>query len=192
MTESTRERIVSAAVSLFAEQGYDATSVNQVVQRAQVAKGALYHHFTSKDDLLFEVYHDLIGRQLDGMKAIFAKGLSTAETLRELIVDLVTTTAASAPEAKVFAREGHRLGDENQKRLRSARREYHDAVTELIRTAQTSGEFSDVASAEMVTFTLFGVINELPVWYQPQGRKRPETIAAELSSFVLAGLEPKR
>src|SRR5439155_22310581 len=152
MTESTRQRIVSAAVSLFAEQGYDATSVNQVVQRAQVAKGALYHHFTSKDDLLFEVYHELIGRQLDGMKAILAKGLSPAETLWELIVDLVTTTAARASEAKVFAREGHRLGDENQKRLRSARREYHDAVTELIRAAQVSGEFSDVASAEMVTF----------------------------------------
>ena len=187
----TRERIVAAAVALFAEQGYDATSVNQVVQRAEVAKGAMYHHFAAKDDLLFEVYHELIARQLQSMKAIRAKGLGAADTLRALISDLVATTAARAPEAKVFAREGHRLGDENQKRVRNARREYHDSVTELIRSAQARGEFSTVASPEMVTFTVFGVINELPVWYQPNGRKRPAEIAAELSAFVLAALEPK-
>jgi AcrR family transcriptional regulator len=192
MTESsTRDRIVAAAVSLFAEQGYDATSVNQVVHRAEVAKGALYHHFTSKDDLLFEVYHELIGSQLEGMKAILDKGLSPTQTLRELIVDLVTTTAARAQEAKVFAREGHRLGDENQKRLRSARREYHDAVTELIRAAQLTGEFSRVASPEIITFTVFGVINELPVWYQPTGRKRPSAIAEELCNLVLAAVAPR-
>jgi AcrR family transcriptional regulator len=193
MTESsTRERIVAAAVALFAEHGYDATSVNQVVQRAEVAKGALYHHFASKDDLLFEVYDKLIGRQLDGMRTILNKGLPPADTLRELINDLVTTTAAQASEAKVFFREGHRLGDENQKRVRSARREYHDAVTGLIRDAQAAGEFRLIASAEMVTFTVFGVINELPIWYQPDGPKRPQAIAEELSNLVLAALEPKR
>jgi AcrR family transcriptional regulator len=189
---TTRERIIAAAVALFAEQGYDATSVNQVVQRAEVAKGALYHHFTAKDDLLFEVYNELIARQLDNMKTIVAKGLGPADTMRELIFDLVTTTAARAAEAKVFAREGHRLGDENQKRVRSARREYHDSVAGLIRKAQATGEFSEVASPEMVTFTVFGVINELPVWYQPHGRKRPAAIADELSDFVLAALEPRK
>ena len=63
----TRQRIVAAAVALFAEQGFDATSVNQVVARAGVAKGALYHHFDSKDDLLYEVYRELVDRQLAGL-----------------------------------------------------------------------------------------------------------------------------
>jgi hypothetical protein len=40
----------------------------------------------------------------------------------------------------------------------------------------------------MVTFTIFGVINELPLWYRPQGRKRPAQIATELADFVLAAL----
>jgi AcrR family transcriptional regulator len=186
---STRQRIVASAVALFAEHGYDATSVNQIVRRAEVAKGALYHHFPSKDDLLYEVYRELVDRQLAGMKAILAKGANPADTLRELICDLVLTTAAQAQEAKVFAREGHRLGDENQSRLRQVRREIHDAVTELIRSAQRTGEFSRVASADVVTFTVFGVINELPVWYRPSGRKRPTTIADELSSLILAALQ---
>jgi AcrR family transcriptional regulator len=185
---STRERIVAAAVSLFAEQGFDATSVNEVVLRAGVAKGALYHHFASKDDLLYEVYGELVDRQLAGLREILGRGLPPADTLRELIADLVVSTAARVGEAKVFFRESHRLGDANQARVRAARRAIHDAVTELVRSAQAGGEFAAVASAEMVTFTVFGVINELPVWYRPDGPKQPAELAAELSSLILAAL----
>ncbi|MDQ2838460.1 MAG: TetR/AcrR family transcriptional regulator [Actinomycetota bacterium] len=186
----TRQRIVAAAVALFAEQGFDATSVNQVVARAGVAKGALYHHFESKDDLLYEVYRELVDRQLAGLNAILARRLSPTGTLRALIADMVETTAASAAEAKVFAREGHRLGDANQARVRAARRAIHDAFSALVRTGQASGEFGLAASPEMVTFTVFGVINELPVWYRPDGPKRPAQLAGELTELILAGLRP--
>lgn len=186
----TRQRIVAAAVALFAEQGFDATSVTEVVARAGVAKGALYHHFASKDDLLYEVYRELVERQLAGLREILGRSLAPADTLRELIADLVATTAARAGEAKVFQRESHRLGDANQARVRAARRGIHDAVTDLVRTAQATGEFAPVASPEMVTFTVFGVINELPVWYRADGPKQPAELAAELSQLILAALVP--
>lgn len=186
----TRSRIVAAAVALFAEQGFDATSVNEVVGRAGVAKGALYHHFGSKDDLLYEVYRELVDRQLAGLSEVLARQLGPAQTLREIVRDMVATTAARASEAKVFFREGHRLGDANQQRVRAARRQIHDAVTGLVRTAQLEGHFAPVASPEMVTFTIFGVINELPVWYSPAGPLTPEQIAADLSDLVLAALLP--
>lgn len=186
----TRERIVAAAVSLFAERGFDATSVNQVVARAGVAKGALYHHFESKDDLLYEVYRELVDRQLAGLIGILGRGLTPAGTLRALIADLVGTTATSAAEAKVFARESHRLGDANQARVREARRSIHDAFIELIRNGQATGDFGTVASPEMVTFTVFGVINELPVWYHPDGKKRPAELADELAALILTALAP--
>jgi AcrR family transcriptional regulator len=185
-----RQRIVAAAVALFAEQGYDATSVNQVVARAGVAKGALYHYFDSKDDLLYEVYRELVDRQLAGLQSILGRRLEPAATLRALIDDLVVTTAASAAEAKVFARESHRLGDANQARVRAARRGIHDAVIELVRTGQAAGDFAPIASPEMVSFTLFGVINSLPVWYRPDGPKQPRELADELASLILAALRP--
>lgn len=185
----TRTRIVAAAVALFAEQGFDATSVNQVVARAGVAKGALYHHFESKDDLLYEVYRELVDRQLAGLDGVLSQQLTPAAAVRAIIRDMVVTTAECAAEAKVFFREGHRLGDTNQLRVRAARRRIHDAVTDLVRSAQESGEFARPAGPEMVTFTIFGVINELPVWYSPDGPLTPDQIAAELSDLVLAALE---
>ncbi len=184
-----RERILAAAVDLFATQGYDATSVTQVVERAGLTKGGFYHHFASKDALLYEVYGDLITRQLERMDAILAQRMSPAQSLRALIVDLVESTANSAQQAMVFWRELHRLGDEHTAEYRAARRRYHDAVRKLVRTGQAAGEFSEVASADTIAFTIFGVINELPLWYRPSGRKKPTQIATEIADFVLAGLE---
>jgi AcrR family transcriptional regulator len=184
-----RTRVLDAAVDLFAEQGYDGTSVSQVISRAGVAKGGFYHHFASKEALLYEVYGDLIGRQLAGMDDILARRLSPAGTLRALISDLVETTAASARPALVFWREMHRLGDERTAEYRRARRRYHDTVRRLIRDAQAAGTFTAVASADTVTFTIFGYVNELPLWYRPSGRQRPAQLAAELADLVLAALE---
>jgi AcrR family transcriptional regulator len=188
--QDTRGRVLGAAVELFAQHGYDGTSVSQVIARAGVAKGGFYHHFASKEALLYEVYGDLITRQLAAMDAVVARRLSPAQTLRALIADLVESTAASAQQALVFWREQHRLGDERTAEYRRARRRYHDTVTRLIREAQGTGTFASVASPETVTFTIFGVINELPLWFKPQGRKRPSQIAGELADFVLAALEP--
>ena len=184
-----RARVLDAAVELFAQHGYDGTSVSQVITRAGVAKGGFYHHFASKEALLYEVYGDLISRQLDGMDAILRQRLPAAQTLRALIGDLVCTTAASARPALVFWREMHRLGDERTAQYRRARRRYHDAVCKLVRDAQAAGEFASVASADTVTFTIFGYVNELPLWYRPSGRQRPAQLAAELADLVLAALE---
>ena len=63
-------------------------------------------------------------------------------------------------------------------------------MIELVRTGQAAGDFAPVASPEMVSFTLFGVINELPVWYRPDGPKQPSELAAELAALILAALRP--
>jgi AcrR family transcriptional regulator len=185
---NARRRLVEAATDLFSQRGYDATSVAQVIGRAGLTKGGFYHHFASKEALLYEVYGDLITAQLERMDQILGRRRPPAETLRALIVDLVESTAASAQRALVFWRELHRLGDKQTAAYRADRRRYHDAVRRLIRRGQASGAFARVASADTVTFTIFGVINELPLWYRPDGRKKPHQIGTELADFVLAGL----
>jgi len=188
MVTDTRDRILDAAVALFAELGYDATSVAQIITRAGVAKGGFYHHFASKNELLYEVYGDLIESQLAGMRRIIDAGGAPDLVLRALILDLVDTTAANAPRALVFTRELSKLGDERTAKIRRDRRRYHEAVAGLVRGAQTEGRFRSIASADTITFTIFGMINELPLWYRPGGRKSARQIGTELADFVLAAL----
>lgn len=190
--QGVRDRVLAAAVDLFAGQGYDATSIAQVTERAQVARGGFYHHFASKQELLAEVYGDLIHRQLAGMERILAERAAPAVTLRALILDLVESTAGSARQALIYFRETAKLGGDQGAEIARARRRYHDAVITLVRQAQATGQFRSVASAEIVTFAVFGVINELPLWYRSTGPKRPDQIAGELADLVLAALEVRR
>jgi AcrR family transcriptional regulator len=184
-----RSRLLDAAVELFAQQGYDATSVSQVITRAGVAKGGFYHHFPSKEALLYEVYGDLITRQMTGIDEIIAQRRPAADTLRAIIADLVVTTATSARPALVFWREMHRLGDDRAAEYRTVRRRCHDTVRSVVRSAQARGEFASTVSADTVTFTIFGFVNQLPTWFKPGGRKKPAQLATELADLVLASLE---
>jgi AcrR family transcriptional regulator len=186
---TVRDRVLEAALKLFAQQGYDATGVSQIIASAGTTKGGFYHHFASKEDLLYEVYGDLITRQLASMDVILALDNPPAVTLRALILDLVRTTAAGIERAKIFLRELNRLGDERTDEYRRLRRRYHDSVKDLIGAAQHAGDFSSVASAETVTLTIFGVINQLPLWYRADGPQQPDEIANELADLILAALQ---
>lgn len=61
---ATRSILLDAARRLFAERGYHATSVTEIVTRARVTRGALYHHFTDKEDLFLHVFRQLAEEHL--------------------------------------------------------------------------------------------------------------------------------
>jgi len=183
-------RIIAAAVRLFAAQGFDATSVQEIVAEAAVTKGALYHYFASKNELLYEIYHSLLSRQLADLDRIIGDGQPPDETIRSLIAELVETTTGSIDEVKVYVREMHRLDRAHLHAIRAQRRRYHMTFRDFIEGAQRTGVFTQVASADTVTFILLGMVNEIPTWYRAGGRKTPAQIAEEVASFVLAALAP--
>lgn len=184
-------RILDAAVALFAEQGFDGTSVQEIVERAAVTKGALYHYFTSKDDLLYEIYHALISRQLADLDRIVASGMSPADTVRAVVVNLVETTTDGLDAAAVFFRERHKLGADRMRAVRADRRRYDETFREVVAAGQREGAFARVASPETVTLMVFGIIHQLPQWYRPDGPKTPHQLGDEIADFVLAALDPR-
>ncbi|MCW2640932.1 MAG: TetR family transcription regulator [Dactylosporangium sp.] len=188
---TVQTRLLDAAVTLFAVKGFDATSVQEIVEQAAVTKGAMYHYFKSKDDLLYEIYHALISQQLADLDRILAAGGRPGDVIRAVIVDLVETTTARLAEAAVFSREMHKLAAEPMAALRAQRRRYHEAFRDLVARGQADGTFAAVASADTVTLIVFGVVNQLPQWYQPDGPKSPGQLADEVADFVLAGLSPR-
>ena len=73
---ATRDHLVAVARQRFSEQGYGATSIEDVVQRAGVAKGALYHHFSGKDALFRAVYEAVLA---DVVSAVMAAASAEQE-----------------------------------------------------------------------------------------------------------------
>ncbi len=188
MPSATEQKIIGAAVRLFASQGYDATSVQEIVTAAEVTKGALYHYFRAKDDLLFEIYRLLITSQAADLDSIIGRGLSAAETVRAIMGSLVVSTAERVDETAVFVREMHRLGEVRMTEFRAERRRYHETFLGVIEKGQADGEFSSTVPADTVVRIALGVVNQLPMWFRPDGPKSPARLADEIADFVLAGL----
>ena len=182
------ERIIASAVALFAEQGFDATTVQQVVDRAEVTKGALYHYFDAKDDLLYEIYHALIGTQNADLDEIVGRDLGASGTVRAILVNVVCSTVDRLSEAAVFYREAHKLDADRMAAFRADRRRYHESFRTVIAAGQASGEFAAVVPPDTVVQIAMGVVNQLPVWYHPDGPKSATDLGNEIADFVLAAL----
>ncbi|MET9434204.1 helix-turn-helix domain-containing protein [Streptomyces sp. NPDC006551] len=81
---NTRQRIQDVALELFAEQGYDKTSLREIAERLDVTKAALYYHFKTKEDILIGLFQDLT-RPMDELIAWAHAQPRTLETRRETL-----------------------------------------------------------------------------------------------------------
>ena len=102
--EATRQALLDAATELFGTAGFDATSVQSIVDRAQVTKGGFYHHFASKQALLHEIHDRFIEFHLEQMRALLAEpGVPAEELLRRLIRNILVVDEAGTRKLSVRA-----------------------------------------------------------------------------------------
>ncbi|MFD8569572.1 TetR/AcrR family transcriptional regulator [Streptomyces sp. NPDC059639] len=184
------QRLLAAATRLFAEQGYDRTSVQEIVEAAGVTKGALYHYFGSKDDLLHEVYARLLRLQQERLDAFADRDEPVEQRLREAAADVVVTTIENLDDAAIFFRSMHHLSPEKNKQVRAERRRYHERFRALIEEGQKTGVFSSQPSADLVVDYHFGSIHHLSTWYRPNGPLTPQQLADQLAELLLRALRP--
>lgn len=185
---AVQDRVRRAAVELFAGRGYANTSVQQIVEAAGVTKGAMYHYFRSKDDLLFGIYEHLLTLQGERLAAIAADGGTTAGRLRAACVDVIETSIEFLDEGTVFFRSAHMLSPERQLEVKHRRRLYNDAFAALIEAGQREGIYrSDIPRAVLVA-NFFSDLHYLPQWYSPEGPEGRTLIAEQLTDLFLAGI----
>ncbi|UNT00900.1 TetR/AcrR family transcriptional regulator [Streptomyces tubbatahanensis] len=181
---------MEAATRLFAQQGYDRTSVQEIVEAAGVTKGALYHYFGSKDDLLHEIYSRLLRLQQERLDLLAGRQAPVEDRLRQVAADVVVTTIDNLDDAMIFFRSMHQLSPEKQKQVRAERRRYHERFRALIEEGRRDGVFSDATPADLVVDYHFGSVHHLSSWYRPGGRLSPQEVADHLADLLLRSLRP--
>jgi len=182
------ERVTAAALDLFATQGYATTSVQQIVEAAGVTKGAMYHYFQSKDDLLFAVYDRMLALQKAHLDEIVAAGGPVEDVVRAVCVDVVKTSIDFLPEGTVFFRSMHMLSEPRLKEVTRRRREYHDEFAALLRHGQDEGVFRTDVPLPLLVAHFFSDVHYLSHWYSPEGPETKSEVAHQLTELFLRGI----
>jgi AcrR family transcriptional regulator len=182
--------LLAAATRLFAERGYDRTSVQEIVEATGVTKGALYHYFGSKEDLLQEVYARVLRLQQERLDAFADADEPVELRLRAAAADVVVTTIENLDDASIFFRSMHHLSPEKNKEVRVERRRYHERFRALIEEGQRSGVFSTATPSDLVVDYHFGSVHHLSTWYRPDGPLTPQQVADHLADLLLRALRP--
>ncbi len=181
-----RDGILAVAVQLFNEQGYDATSVADLARRLGLAKSALYHHFSSKEELLSVALEAALG----GLEAVLddprASVGAASDRLRFVLTGATDVLVAQLPAVTLLLRV--RGNSAVEQAALERRRVFDHRVTDLVSAAQTEGDVRDDVDAAVAARLLFGMINSVVEWYRPGGGVDGGRLGADIVRIALDGL----
>ncbi len=182
-----RDRMLEIAVQVFIEQGYDATSVASLAERLGLSKSALYHHFSSKEELLEVALDEALGG-LEGVLAD-AEGGSARERLEHVLHGAVLVLVDKIAYVTLLLRV--RGNSEVERAALERRRAFDRRVTALVRAAQDEGTVRSDIDPSVATRLLFGMVNSIVEWYRPSGGEGGAELASDVLAVALDGLRAR-
>ncbi|MFE6282772.1 TetR/AcrR family transcriptional regulator [Streptomyces sp. NPDC057877] len=183
----TPETLLTVAVRVFNERGYDGTSMEHLSKAAGISKSSIYHHVAGKEELLRRA----VSRALDGLFAILdeqpAREGRAADRLEHVVRRMVEVLISELPYVTLLLRVRGNTGTERWALER--RREFDHRVAELLKAAAADGDIRDDVEVRLATRLVFGMINSIAEWYRPDGRGMGEREVAEaVVRVAFAGL----
>ena len=156
-----RERILDAAIRVFARRGYHGARVSDIATEAGIAYGLVYHYFENKDELLDTLFEDRWNAFLAVVERIVEEPGSSAEKLRA-VAALILFAYRRHPEwVKVLVFEicrSSRFSEPEQ--IRAVGRLFQ-AVARIVRTGQGSGELRQDLDAELACLAFIGALETM-------------------------------
>ena len=181
-----REQIKEAALSLFAERGYQGTSMEAIARRVGVRASSLYNHIDSKQELLVEIMMATMEDLIAGFQYATLNG-SLVDKLRRAMEAHVYYHAQHQPEVRVGNGELLRLEEPARSAVIDLRSRYAMMWQKLIESGQQEGAFR-MPSAQLATYALLEMGIGVSLWYRADGPLSLEYIAsvyAEMAAHLL-------
>ncbi|WP_030886164.1 TetR/AcrR family transcriptional regulator [Streptomyces sp. NRRL F-5053] len=162
----TPDSLLSVAVRVFNERGYDGTSMEHLSQAAGISKSSIYHHVRGKEELLRRG----ISRALDGLFGILdepaAREGRAVERLEYVTRRTVEVLMTELPYVTLLLRV--RGNTDTERWAMDRRREFDQRVAGLVKEATAQGDLRSDVDARLATRLLFGMINSIAEWYRPE------------------------
>jgi TetR/AcrR family transcriptional regulator, cholesterol catabolism regulator len=186
-----RAEMCRAAAQLFRERGFDATSVSDIAHALGFTKAGLYHHFESKEALLFEIMTFGLERVRDEV-VVPVRGIrDPEERLRQLIVRHARIATRGHGAVTHLGDEIRALPPASRRQIEEKMRIYFDLVRNTLIELKRAGRLRNV-DVTVAAFSVLGMILWLPRWFRDDGRLTQEEVAGEIANVALGGLIQRR
>ncbi|MFG2498417.1 TetR/AcrR family transcriptional regulator [Streptomyces sp. NPDC048441] len=184
----TPETLLTVAVRIFNDRGYDGTSMEHLSKAAGISKSSIYHHVSGKEELLRRA----VSRALDGLFGILAEEHARVGTavqrLEHVTRRTVQVLVAELPYVTLLLRV--RGNTDTERWAMERRREFDQQVADLLKEAVADGDLRSDLELRLATRLLFGMINSIVEWYRPEARGAVsgEEVADAVVQLAFAGL----
>lgn len=166
---ATRDRILQAALEVFAQKGYHRALVDDIVRASHTSKGAVYHHFPNKEALFLALVDEFAGRLAESVAAAIAGAEGALGKVEAALTSGLETFARHRDLARILLLESVSLGPSYQ----SKRLEVHDRFATLIQAhldeAVAEGSIPSL-DTWVTTLAWLGALNEVVVQWLCRGR----------------------
>lgn len=182
----SREQVMCIAVEEFNRSGYEATSIGKLAERLGVTKSAVYHHITSKEQILVEATSTALDRLEEALEAAEGSGGAIDEVLRRSIRGAVVVLCELPNEVTLLIRL--RGNTDVERTIMDRRRGITNRMVEVIAAAQETGLVRTDVDAAVAGRLALGAINSITEWYRPDGRLDPNELATATEMILMGGL----
>ncbi len=175
-----------AAARVFAERGYDQTTIKDLAEAIELAAGGIYHYVGSKDQLLELICDQLMHPLLERARELTAVADEPpAEQLHALVALWVSHATQHRDHMLVFQQERHVIErGPRWRRIREDRKQFELLVEQVIERVHASGRLA-LADSRLALSALLGMVNHTVQWYRPRGRLSPAQIADGYAALLL-------
>jgi TetR/AcrR family transcriptional regulator, cholesterol catabolism regulator len=178
-----RQQTVSQAAKVFARNGYDQTTMQELASTMGVATGALYHYFGAKEQLLRAICDQLMEPLLQRAQALTTADGPAGEQLHALVRMWVAHVVEHRDHMLVFQQERHVIeSGPSWRGVRASRKAFERLVAELLDRALAGGGED---RSRLTLLALLGMVNHTAQWYRPRGPLSAEQIADGYVDLVL-------
>jgi TetR/AcrR family transcriptional regulator, cholesterol catabolism regulator len=184
------EFILRTAARIFAEKSYHSTSMRDISRATNVSLAGLYHYCRSKEELLFLIQDNCFGRVLERLEAQLQQVDDPVAKLSIFIENHLSFFAANMAEMKVLSHEAESLRGDLHAHVSTRKDNYTRLARRILQEVQESAKKQQPVDLTVATYALFGMMNWIYNWYDPQGKLKVHDLAQHLTQLFLDGFSP--
>ncbi|BBY56299.1 TetR family transcriptional regulator KstR2 [Mycobacterium koreense] len=186
---SRREELLDLAAEMFAERGLRATTVRDIADGAGILSGSLYHHFSSKEEMVDEVLRSFLDWLFTRYQQIVAEQPNPLARLRGLFMASFEAIEHRHAQVVIYQDEAKRLSTQPrfaylEERNRQQRRMWVDVLTEGIAAGAFRADLDVDLVYRFIRDTTWGSVR----WYSPGGPYTAEQVGRKYLAIVLGGI----